>query len=97
MAAFTSVIRGESLVIPKAIVDRVAELNALATDYPETIPVPVAARFLRMGPDSLRLAIELGTAPFGISWQKTIKGNRSFVIPTLPFYIWATQGRSLDT
>ena len=76
--------------IPEQLKSKVNELNKLVTKYPDSIPVPEAAKFLGMDVEGLRRCIEIGNCPFGIAWQKTINGNRSFKIPTLKFYIWCT-------
>ena len=46
------------------------------------------AAFLGMDADSLRASIEHGGCPFGLGWQKDIRGNRAFKIPTATFYLW---------
>ncbi len=80
------------LAIPQAIYDRSDELNALVENYPRYIPVPEVAKFLGANAEGLRHSIEHGQCPFGVSWKKTIHGNRAFKIPTLTFYLWYTQG-----
>ena len=82
-----------AIYAPQNIIERIQELNDIVVENPENIPIPVAAKFLHMHPDSLRSSINHGNAPFAISWQKTLNGNSSFKIPTLTFYLWVTQGR----
>lgn len=81
--------------IPTCIPDRMKELDELCEKYPETIPTPEAARFLRIHPENLKACIEAGRCPFAFCWQRNIKGNRAFKIPTLTFYIWITHGMTL--
>ena len=77
--------------LPTSIVAQIDALNTLVEAHPQYIPVPVVAKFLGMNPDGLRHCIEAGQCPFGIAWQKTIRGNKAFKIPTLTFYLWVTQ------
>lgn len=77
--------------IPAPIMARLDELDELVQRHPEDIPVVEVARYLHMNADGLRHSIENGQAPFGIAWQKDIRGNRAFKIPTLTFYLWVTQ------
>ena len=77
--------------VPAPIKEQVEKLNALVEANPQYIPVPEAARFLGVNPDGLRHSIDSGQCPFGIAWQKTLKGNKAFKIPTLTFYLWVTQ------
>lgn len=77
--------------LPEVIKKNIADLDALAEQYPVSIPVPVVAEFLGMDRDGLRRCIENGSCPFGIAWQKTISGKRSFKIMTTPFYMWYTK------
>lgn len=81
---------------PQPIIERIEELNCLVKEFPESIPLPEAAKYLRMNPNSLRSSIESGMAPFGISWKKTLNGNSAFKIPTLTFYMWMTQCRGFS-
>lgn len=79
------------LAIPKVIFDRIDDLNALVEKYPQYIPLPEIAKLLGANAEGLRHSIEMGQCPFGIAWQKDIRGNRAFKIPTLTFYLWYTQ------
>ena len=76
--------------IPSAIQERIRELNKLVNEYPVAIPLPKLAEFLRVDAEGLRSCIQMGHCPFGIGWQKTIKGNKAFKIPTATFYFWYT-------
>lgn len=79
-------------VIPKAIRERITEINKIVDENPLYIPLPVVAKILGANAEGLRRCIENGQCPFGIYWQKTINGNKAFKIPTLTFYRWYTNG-----
>lgn len=81
------------VTIPTVLQNRVTELNQLIQEHPQDIPLPKVADFLRMDPDGLRRSIETGKCPFGISWQRTLNGNRAFKIPALTFYLWVLAGQ----
>ncbi|HAN20407.1 MAG: hypothetical protein A2Y15_08620 [Clostridiales bacterium GWF2_36_10] len=76
--------------LPQEIKDRLSELNNLVKEHPQYIPVTVAAKFIGANREGLREMIFKGQCPFGIAWQKDIKGNRVFKIPTIKFYMWFT-------
>ena len=78
--------------LPEQLKSKVNELGELVGKYPDSIPLPEAAAFMRMDQDGLRRCIETGKCPFGIAWQKTINGKRSFKIPSLTFYCWYMGG-----
>ena len=80
------------LAIPGPVVDKISALNELVEKNPVSIPLPEAAAFLEMDGANLRSSIEKGSCPFGLSWQKAAKEYRGFKIPTVPFYLWYTQG-----
>ena len=80
------------LAIPKPIKNKLEELNQLVEENPISIPLTKTAAFLGMDADSLRASIEHGGCPFGLGWQKDIRGNRAFKLPTATFYLWYTQG-----
>lgn len=68
--------------------DRKAE--QLIRDYPQSIPIPVAAEFLGIDAASLRaMAIE---GHLGSSWKKEGKLNRGFFLPTAQFLRWYRYG-----
>ena len=73
--------------MPACVIERIAELRELCEANPRTIPIPEAAKFLGMAPDSLRESINTGACPFGLGWQRRAGGNRGFVIPTHLFYL----------
>jgi hypothetical protein len=77
---------------PKAIINNIEKLNKLVEDNPLYLPVTDVACLLGMGAENLRACLEQRSCPFGFSWQKTLKGYHSFKIPTVPFYMWYTQG-----
>ena len=79
------------LTIPNPIIEKVNELCELVDEHPLTIPVPIAANFLNMDPESLRCALEQNRCPFGFGWQKNIRGNKGFKIPTSTLFFWYTQ------
>ncbi len=81
------------LQIPTVLQSRLSELNRLVQEHPQDIPLPEVARFLNVDKEGLRRCIETGKCPFGISWQKSINGNRAFKIPSLTFYMWALAGK----
>lgn len=80
--------------IPAPVAEKLDEVNSLIEENPVYIPIPVLAKFLEVGPDGLWASIEHGQCPFGIPWQKSGRGNRAFKVPTVPFYLWYTQGTS---
>lgn len=62
------------------------KIEKLISEYPETVPVSVAADFLSVDAGSIRAAIESDS--FGFSWKKSGKLNRAFCIPTAHFMRW---------
>lgn len=78
------------LSMPKPIVDKLNDLQELVSIHQQYIPLPEVAAFLRMKPDTLRSSIDKGQCPFGLGGQLGI--NRAYKIPTVPFYLWFTQG-----
>lgn len=79
------------LAMPPVLIGKYNEINQLVEEYPEFIPIPVLAKFLHTNAEGLRYSIENGQCPFGIAWQKSIRGNKAFKVPTLTFYLWYTQ------
>lgn len=80
------------LTIPCPIEAKLEELYELVDKYPLYIPIAKLAHFLEMDGDGLRSSIDKGQCPFGLGWQKNPRGNRAYKIPTVPFYLWYTQG-----
>lgn len=76
--------------VPEVIKQRIEELNQLCEKHPQYIPIKEAARFIGANEAGLREMIFKGQCPFGIAWQKDVKGNRVFKIPTIKFYLWFT-------
>ena len=76
--------------IPVPVSEKLKELGQLVEKHPLYIPVPDLARFLGMDSDGLRASMEHGNCPFGLSWKQG--ANRAFKVPTVPFYLWYTQG-----
>ena len=74
----------------KLIKERLRLLEELVEKYPTIIPLAQAAAFLGMNAEGLKAALMRGNAPFGFSYQKTDKGNRVNIIPTVKFYLWYT-------
>ena len=65
-------------------------LSEIIRNYPISIPVKVAAKFLGMSPASLRAAIDQNQCPFGFSWR--LGERRGYKIPTSAFSAWLTKG-----
>lgn len=61
-------------------------LEKIIEEYPNQIPIPVAAELIGVDPNNLRDSIEHGN--LGISWKKPGKLNRGFCIPTAKFIRW---------
>ena len=80
------------LAMPAALANQLAALNELVDKHPLYIPVTEAAALMGMDPTSLRASIDSGNCPFGLGWQKDINGYKAYKIPTVPFYLWFTQG-----
>lgn len=76
--------------IPDAINKRLADLNRLATEYPNVLPPDVCANFLHLSLDSLHTAILCGCIPGALCWRKLGNHNHGYRIETLPFYQWQT-------
>ena len=74
----------------KSITDSLDELNKLVETYPRCIPLGAAADLLGMTPETLRTSISQGKCSFGIGW--TADKSRGVRIPTVPFYLFVTQG-----
>ena len=81
--------------LPQEIKDRISELNELIKKHPQYIPVTEAAKFIGANKEGLREMIFKGQCPFGIAWQKDVRGNRVFKIPTLKFYMWFTNNAGI--
>ena len=81
--------------LPQEIKDRLSELNELVKKHPQYIPVTEAAKYIGANKEGLREMIFKGQCPFGIAWQKDIRGNRVFKIPTLKFYMWFTNNAGI--
>ncbi len=81
-----------SLTPPALVSARLDALDALVERHPVFIPVADVATLMGMDPTSLRASIDIGNCPFGLGWQKDIKGYKAYKIPTVPFYLWFTQG-----
>jgi hypothetical protein len=79
-----------NLAVPKPVEDKLEALCALVEKHPDYLPLPEVAAFLGANAEGLRASIEQGRAPFGISWQKTARGNKAFKIPSTRFFLWYT-------
>ncbi|WP_147539424.1 hypothetical protein [Anaerotruncus rubiinfantis] len=77
-----------NLMIPRPIIEKAEKLCQIAEQYPETVPVPVAADYFSTAQESLRCALEQGRVPFGWAWKKNVRGNRGFIIPTVKMFCW---------
>jgi hypothetical protein len=73
-----------------AIVNKLKELEALVSKYPQKIPLSETAKFLDMNEEGLKAALMRGNAPFGFAYQKNDGAYRVCVIPTVTFYLWYT-------
>lgn len=80
------------LTMPPETENKFAELYKLCEQHPNYLPLPAVASFLGANAEGLRCSIEQGRCPFGIGWQKDIRGNKAFKIPTGTFWLWYTQG-----
>ena len=74
--------------IVKSFLDKDMEKCAdLTHEYPENIPVKVAAELVGCSQETLRTAIDQFQL-VGLSERKAGKQNRAFVIPTAHFLRW---------
>ena len=73
--------------VPKEITDKILALNNLVRQYPNSIPVSVAAGFIGMDERSLK-AYLMQPYSFGMGWRRDGVQNRGFKIPTVKFYLW---------
>ena len=74
--------------MPDSIKAKMTALDNLVEQYPDTIPIEEAARFLGITPRCLRAALVNGTAPFGLAWQSDGAANRGYAILTHKFYAY---------
>jgi hypothetical protein len=74
--------------IPQCITNKLLELNRLAEQYPEDIPVKNAAEFLNVDIRSLKSYLIQSGNSIGLGWRKDMAANRGFHIPTTKFYLW---------
>ena len=77
----------------KIISDSIEELDRLVEASPRCIPLAASAEFLGMTPETLRTSISQGKCTFGVGW--TSDKSRGVRIPTIPFYLFVTQGHIL--
>lgn len=80
-----------AIEIPAPVAEKLDGLMQLCKRYPLKIPLVEVAAFLGADDEGMRSAAEKGQLPFGFGWQKSLKGNRAFCVPTVPFYLWYTQ------
>lgn len=80
------------LAPPAPVAEKLEQLYKLVEQYPTAIPVPKLAEFLGADDEGLRSSIDAGQCPFAIGWRKSLKGYRAYKVPTVPFYLWYTQG-----
>lgn len=85
------------MTIPNPVQEKLDALYELVDKFPLSIPVPKVAEFLGCDDEGLRCCIDKGQCPFAIGWQKSLKGNRAYKIPTVPFYLWYTQSAGFRT
>lgn len=67
---------------------KLVELEKVADQYPEEIPVQVVCSLLGIGLVGLRACMANGKCPFALCWKQDGKKNRAFFIATVPFYLW---------
>lgn len=72
----------------EVIKKQLEELEKIVQEHPLKIPLRVAAEFLGMNEEGLKMALMRGNAPFGFAYQKSDGGYRVPVIPTTTFYLW---------
>lgn len=82
----------DALTVPQSIIDKLCELNQLVEEYPDLIPLPVTARFMRVSDEGLRAYLDNDHAPFGMTWKQMGAVNKAYKIPTVKFYLWYTNG-----
>ena len=73
--------------IPQCITDKFMQLNQLAEQFPENIPVNAVAKFLDCDGQSVRAYLMMPYS-FGMGWKKDSAASRGFLIPTAKFYTW---------
>lgn len=76
---------------PETISAKLQRLHEICEQYPDAIPIDVAAEFQGIHKDTQRKAIKDGTCPYGFALGNS--GARNGVcIPTITFYLWITKG-----
>ena len=78
--------------VPACITDKLQQLNQLAEQYPDAIPLPALAHFMGAADEGLRAYIDNNPNAFGISWKRVGAVNRAYKIPTVRFYSWYRNG-----
>ena len=68
--------------------EKMTKLDEIVQQYPDAIPVKVAAEFLGITPVSVQASLCSGKCPFGFYWQRG--SRKGFCIPTIRFYLWVT-------
>jgi len=81
--------------VPECVVDKLLELNQLAEQYPDSIPLPAVAGFMGVADEGLRAYIDNNPNAFGFSWKRIGAVNRAYKIPTIRFYAWYRNGLGL--
>jgi len=67
--------------------ERQEELERICKEHPIEIPVTVAAAWLGVNPESLRISIVQGRCGFpALSWTRPGRSNSGYHIPTATFY-----------
>ena len=84
-----------NIPIPRCVTDKLLELNQLAEQHPDTIPLPAAAQFMGIADEGIRAYIDNNPNAFGISWKRMGAVNRAYKIPTIRFYAWYRNGLGL--
>ncbi|WP_035317110.1 hypothetical protein [Clostridium sp. MSTE9] len=78
--------------IPESLRQKIIELNSLAERYPDIIPLPEVARFMKISPEGLRAYLDNDSVSFGMTWHKMGAVNKAYKIPTVRFYAWYRNG-----
>lgn len=79
----------------KMIKDQLDRLDELVKKHPVRLPIGDVAKLLGMDAECLRAALMSNSAPFGFGYQMREGAYRSMVIPTVPFYLWYTNGKAV--
>ena len=79
---------------PKPICDQLKQLEEIVAEHPVRVPTEVVANFLHIDKVTLRQMARTGGLPFAMVYQ-TPEGRLGLRIPTMTFYLWVTQGKTV--